>query len=155
MSRNIDLTQPLSDEDRQYLVDRARHDDIRFADEVAEGKRDADEGISPALPAAATGTAQSASTTSPDAVPAADGAQTAAQAPTGDQPVNPAQGAQSGDQTGDPAPWDDEEAWSYSDIQEEVRNRREEDGDDYDGPALNSSREDLVAWLDADDAKNA
>jgi hypothetical protein len=32
MSRKIDLTKPLSDEDRQYLEDRARHHDIATAD---------------------------------------------------------------------------------------------------------------------------
>lgn len=36
MSRNIDLTKPLSDEDRAYLLSRDRHIDIARADKAAE-----------------------------------------------------------------------------------------------------------------------
>lgn len=38
MSRQIDLTSALSDEDRQYLTDRGRHSDIARADAVANGE---------------------------------------------------------------------------------------------------------------------
>lgn len=48
MSRQVDLTQPLSDEDRQYLLDRNRHADVKgndalFGDE--ETKRAALQGV--------------------------------------------------------------------------------------------------------------
>lgn len=37
MSRHVDITQPLSDADRQYLLDRSRHDLIAQADAIAAG----------------------------------------------------------------------------------------------------------------------
>jgi len=50
--------------------------------------------------------------------------------------------------------YDDEEAWAYADIQAEVKERKEAMGDEYDGPAGNASRADLVAWLREDNARD-
>ena len=46
MSREIDLSQPLSDEDRQYLIDRDRWRDLALADgheDIARAQREATE----------------------------------------------------------------------------------------------------------------
>lgn len=37
MSKKIDLDKPLSEEDRQYLLDRDRHRDVEYADGLAVG----------------------------------------------------------------------------------------------------------------------
>lgn len=43
MGRNIDLTQPLSDEDREWLEQRGKIGDLRIADELAGAAVDPDE----------------------------------------------------------------------------------------------------------------
>ena len=146
MSRKIDLTKPLSDEDRQYLEERDMQREIAEADGTAEE-------IS-SIPNDALGNAFGQH---PDAQPAQRGA-----AVIGDDgtPVNPdgsaasllGFGATEDDETSDDGDeYDDEDKYSYDDLKAEVKDRKKDLGDDYDGPALNASRDDLVAWLRSDD----
>lgn len=137
MSRQIDLTKPLSDEDRQYLTDRDRWRDIATADGAEAASVLPDDSIAGAFGQ------------HPDAVPANAGA-----APTDDagNPLPPEGSADaSADQDADN--YDDDSAWSYEDLKDEVRERKEAGADD--APALNSSREDLIAWLRSNDEANA
>ena len=147
MSRQIDLTQPLSDEDRQYLQDRGRLRDIQTADANANGTEP---------PSSLPDDSLAASTErSPSAQPASVGAQTAGPAATADTNQSADLASPATDHTADTAEggepesednYDDESAWSYKDLQGEVSEREAEDK-----PALNSSRVDLIAWLRQDD----
>lgn len=148
MSRKIDLTKPLSDEDRQYLEDRAMHREIAEADGNTVSTLPDD-------------SVMGAFGQDPNAVPAAGGAPVMGDDGT---PVNPdgsaatVQGSSIGAAQADSDEednYDDESAWSYDDVKEEVKERREAQGEDYDGPALTASREDLVSWLRSDDTKSA
>lgn len=139
MSRQIDLSQPLSDEDRQYLLDRGRLRDIAIAD-----------GENPPVPLPADSVAD-AFGQHPEATDATRGQNP--EHPEGQQaqpnanlasPATEHQKAE-GDE---PDNYDDEEAWPYEDLKEEIKER---DADDK--PALNSKREDLISWLRMDDAR--
>lgn len=57
MSREIDLTEPLSDADRQYLVDRSRFDLIAAADAMAAGQEYSDSMFTQGDPAVQVGEA--------------------------------------------------------------------------------------------------
>lgn len=139
MSRNIDLTQPLSDEDRQYLMDRSRLRDIALAD-----------GLNPPVPLPADSIAD-AFGQHPDATDASAGQnaqQAEGQQAQGSQDLASPATEHQQDQEPDGDNYDDEEAWPYDDLKEEIKER-----DASDKPALNSKREDLISWLRMDDAR--
>jgi hypothetical protein len=139
MSRNIDLTKPLSDEDRDYLLARARHREIALADANAAGTTP-----EPSLP---DDSLTGSTPRSPDAQPASVGAQNAASGGTADNPLASPATDHTADGSDEPQDnYDDTEAWSYEDIKSEVSDRESDDS-----PALNSSRADLIAWLRKDD----
>lgn len=133
MAREIDLTKPLSDEDRQYLVDRCRWSQLAQADELAsaqEAQRAASEEHTPSTP-------------SP-------------QPPTtvvGGAPVEPTQGATSDEQ-------DPYEEWTYEELKAELDVRKQEalnEGMPTDEAgklfSKGGSQKDLVARLYADDER--
>jgi hypothetical protein len=135
MSREIDLSKPLSDEDRQYLLDRNRLADIRRADgeDVPPGELP-DDSIQSMWPndPRATG-----------AVPVTDlpAAPLPGQVLSGvtGQPVAPV-----GSEATEPEDnYDDDDAWSYRDLQEEAKGRN---------LTASGSREELVQRLREDDA---
>ena len=133
MSRKVDLSKPLSDDDRQYLSDRCRWDDLREADANHPVPVERDPNTTP-----------SSQDTSPAPQPADKGTQTA-ELPT--KPLTtdsvPAQ-ADPGDEDVDN--YDDAEVWSYHDLQEEAKERKD--------VSAAGSREDIVARLREDDSNN-
>lgn len=145
MSRQIDLTKPLSDEDREYLLARNRKRDVALADANAKGQEP------PAESAIPDDSLEGSTDRSPAAIPANAAAQNAlgVQAPGSQSLASPATAHQVGDEEHEDN-YDDTEAWSYEEIKDEVKSRNSDSA-----PALNSSREDLVAWLRKDDASDA
>lgn len=132
MSRNIDLTQPLSDEDRKYLQDRCRWRDIATADALdspQEAVKEAEEALAP------------------------DGSLAAPTVVAGGTPVVPPQGD-------DPLanlPYSD---WPYRALQEELRARKAEALDNGMDQAeadelykAGGTATELAARLDADDER--
>lgn len=159
MSREIDLTKPLSDEDRKYLEDRCRWRDIAIADEGSDP--------GPSLPDDSIVGSQE---NSPNAEPAHAGAQNPEPvlAPEAallvgsgtEPPTPPADGADGGDATGNPDAdgadtepddedegdnYDDEEAWTFQDLRTEATGRP--------GVSAGGSRADIIARLREDDAR--
>lgn len=166
MSRQIDLSKPLNDDDRYYLETRGRDDliaanDRNFAEvaKVDDGntgdidQHNADNGldvVSNFHPGEVTTTpVQAVAVGQAHEVPRV--------------PVHQANDARDGEDPGisadadadeDPSDnYDDKEAWSYDDLKVEVGERKEALEDTYDGPALNASREDLISWLRKDDER--
>lgn len=127
MSRSIDLTKPLSEADREYLVARCRWRDLQTADANAEVPEQ------PSNPPLTTQDSR------PDANPTDNGTLTA-DLPT--TPLPDVSGAtEAEEEEGDN--YDDESVWSYADLQTEAKSRE--------GIAANQSREDLIAALRKDD----
>jgi hypothetical protein len=145
MSRNIDLSKPLSKSDRQWLETNG---DQRRLDENAYllGKLDITEASTP----------DNDPGSSPEAVNPSVVAQTQDQAPSADQAAladltaeqqtPEANAAEPGDN------YDDEEAWSYQELVEEYKDRIE--GGTEKTVALNASRADIIEALRADDASD-
>lgn len=140
MSRKINFDAALSEEDKDFLRLNGRTMEI----EVNEAR------FHPTDPDPSAGSVPTGNPGSvPGAQPARTGVQTAQRASAAAQPVTDGSEASEGEDEGDN--YDDETAWPYKDLQADVAERREEQGEDYSGPALNSSREDLIAWLREDD----
>lgn len=167
MSRQIDLTKPLSDEDRQYLVDRARHHDLALNEEYLAEQEAAKEPIDDGNTGDINpydkddGTDLLAGTHPGEtAVTEAQRQQVLAQQSEEDpnkvvegdgSPLQPTQQAGDGESEHDDN-YDDAEAWSYRDLQKEIGDRNE--GRDEDSRmSASGSREDLVERLRADDAE--
>lgn len=144
MSRKIDLTKPLSDEDRQYLEDRARHHDIATADANAGYE---DDGSGPL--------------TSPVGVSGVSvgGSSPLSTDPTAARFATPGPAVQAGDglkDTTDPAAAvaeGDYEAKGVlvSHLQDEI-DRRNEDLDEDEKIPRSGTKAELIARLQADDA---
>lgn len=167
MSRKIDLSKPLSDEDREYLLTRGRNDLIAQNDLDYKGGNDPkpiDDGntgdINPFQ--ADTPNAVSAGMTPEEMhgtpIAAVEG-QNISDLGDNDKDPNkvatPPTPAPIADSEDDGDNYDDKDVWSYEDIKEEVKGRKEAleaDSKEYTGPALNASREDLITWLREDDA---
>lgn len=104
MSRKIDLSTPLSDEDRQYLVDRDRWQDLANADghgDPEQSKREAIQGFR---------TAQEHSVPEPTRV--------GAEAKLAAAEQNPAHQPSSGDED------EDYEDWTFEDLKAELDERK-------------------------------
>lgn len=147
MSKQIDLSKPLSDFDRQYLVDRGRYDLIAIADDT---ERDA--------------VAEKLADEAPDA-PSTDSARAQQQrepqtAPGGDNPRPLSAGGQEQHDAGSGEEeegdnYDDKDVWSYAELQSEIKDRNEEsDRAEEDKMSAAGSREELIERLRADDVKN-
>jgi len=144
VSRNIDLTKKLSDEDREYLVSRARHDDLRYNEALMNGEEFHAYEPSPGLPSQVV----VGGDTSPNSRKATVGSRSVEiAAETGafeigadDQTVEASQ-VEADDDSDDN--YDDDEVWKYSDLQKECSER--------DLPAT-GNREELIARLRSDDA---
>ena len=125
MSRQIDLTQPLTDADRQYLVDRCRWEDLRLADAdhpVPEGRH--------------PNTTPSAVDTPTALSPADVGTQNA------ELPAKPLPESSTEAEADTEDNYDDAEVWSYSDLQAEAKSR---------SVSAAGPREDVVARLREND----
>lgn len=143
MSRQIDLTKKLSKDDRRWLKTNGRTADLALNKAYLEDNPEhITETSTPDLSPGAV----------PDAAPLPTVGQTEQPVPTPDQADLIAQTATEQPTSGDGDQpeadnYDDEAAWSYKDLQDEVRDRN------VDGsPALNSGRASLIEWLRADDA---
>lgn len=140
LSRKIDLTKALSDEDRQYLLDRGRHYDIAVADANAAGEEPPEQvSYNPTAQVGATevpvpGAPQVAAVTD-DTVTGTVTVDGAA-APVIETPQPEAVTATADD-------YDDEDEWEYRDLQDEAKER---------GLKASGKREDLVARLRRHDA---
>lgn len=137
MAREIDLTKPLSAEDRQYLVDRCAWSRIAQADQIA-----ADEAQAKAV--------EQNEITTPQPTPTATGAAALHAAQT-------AQEEQAASDDEEEAPY---EEWSYDDLKAELDRRKqlELDGGMAQEEAnklfsKGGSQKDLVARLYADDER--
>lgn len=114
MSRQIDLTKPLSDEDREYLESRARHreveiNDAEFGDTVASGNVPDD-------------SLEASTERSPDAQPASVGDQNPEGIPS---PVAEVLAdAEAEDSEEDIDNYDSEPSWSYAELQAEAKDRK-------------------------------
>lgn len=139
MSREVDLTKPLSDEDREYLQNNNRLTDIARAD----GKIGEDGFPLP------DDSVEGSHVQSPQQTDPSLGAVTTVP----EQPLEPGQigvqpqSADAGDAEAPSDNYDDEDAWSYRELQEEAGKRE-------DVPAT-GSREALIEALRKDDAKPA
>lgn len=167
MSRQIDLTKPLSDEDRQYLVDWSRTDDLRknaeyLAEQDAAALEPIDDGntgdVNPFEKddgsdlMAGTHPGERAVTESQrQAVKDLQSEDPNKVTKDGDSPLRPTQQAGDAESEHDDN-YDDADAWSYRDLQKEIGERNEDRDEDSKIPA-SGSREDLVARLRADDAE--
>jgi hypothetical protein len=149
MSRQIDITKPLSDEDRQYLEDRARHEDLRRNAEIV-GEREADV-LTPI---------NDGNTGDVDPFKADDGTEQITGTNPGERTVTAAQAADTGVPTADDADdagdepdddYDDEDEWSFRDLQAEIKDRNE-GRDEADKISAQGSRPELIARLREDDA---
>ena len=125
MSRQIDLTQSLTDEDRQYLVDRCRWEDLRLADEEHPVPEDRHPNTTPTA------------VDTPTALNPADVGTQNAELPAKPLPDDSVDAVAEWDDN-----YDDAGAWSYSDLQGEAKSRNVSAA----GP-----REDVVARLREDD----
>lgn len=135
MSRQIDITKPLSDEDRQYLEDRARHEDLRRNAEIV-GEREADV-LTPI---------NDGNTGDVDPFKADDGTEQITGTNPGERTVTAAQAADTGVPTADDAgdePDDDYENWTNEDLRDELENR---------DLSKSGNKQELVARLREDDA---
>lgn len=139
MSRNIDLTKPLSDEDRAYLEARGRHRDIALAD-GEDHSNTPDDSITGATDQPPTPTPAATASQNAD-----DGSSTAP-----DGSADSGDGSVATEPEAEEDNYDDESAWSYEDLKDEVRARKEAGVEGT--PALNSSRDDIIEWLREDDA---
>lgn len=154
MSRQIPLDQPLTDEDRRYLQDRGRTDLINFLDNEFPTEPTSDSflgtqhpealsvhlegsGVTAAMPTLTPQTGMSAPSPEPVVVEPV--------APS----VAPAATDSSDEDEGDN--YDDAEAWTYQELQEEVKIRKRNGAPNL--PALNSSRDVLIAFLREDDKR--
>lgn len=133
MARAIDTSKPLSADDRQYLIDRCMWAKLAEADEVEEAQ-------------AAAQAAANASTEQTNRPPTHV---------LGPQATTP--------QTQEtPGPEDDDySTWSYTELQEELKVRRQEainagmsESDAKAKYSAGGSQADLIARLEADDAEN-
>lgn len=157
MSRQIDLSKPLSKDDRRYLLDRDRYNDLAVNEQLlSNGEVDPfnlPDGLPSQVPQGAD--------VSPQAVPAAVGERY----PDGPQTPESGAGTDPGSANGSADPADDDEdddednyddvnVWSYDDLKSEVSERLDANSD---APkiALNSRREDFIAWLRKDDASDS
>lgn len=164
MSRQIDLEKPLSDDDRAYLEARNDFRSIAIADANAE-KRDpdpaeTDPGLLRAVRAIPHPQDQSPETTGAAVVQRQRGGDVPPVVPPAQSPLatladENAQVAGTGEvpeeDASDPEQaladnYDNEDAWSYRDLQDEAKGR---------SLAATGSREDLIARLREDDSKES
>ena len=133
MSRKVDLSGPLSDDDRQYLVDRCRWDDLREAD------------ASHPVPAERDPNSTPPATDTPAVLYPTDSGTLTAELPTKPLP-DVSMPAPAETVVDDDDNYDDEDVWSYNDLQQEAKDRK--------GVSAAGSRQDIVARLREDDANN-
>lgn len=141
MSRSIDLSKPLSDEDREYLVQRARTADLQKNAEMLNGATErptpVDDGNTGDIDAftrddgsdllAGTHPQETTVTTIQQVEVQREPGESGEEPPTPEEPDN----------------YDDEAAWSYRELQDEAKVRK---------LTATGSREELIARLRQDDA---
>jgi hypothetical protein len=137
MSRKIDITQPLSDADREYLLQRDRRDLIAMADAHARGEEVNDSMLTQGLP------------TAHDTVrldPNTGDVNTLGRVLPG-QNFDEDENAEWGEQ---PQGYD---SWKVADLKAEIdrRNAERADAEDYEPISKSGKHADLVAALEADD----